>query len=204
LDHFEGRNLNTFSERPNLDSFTTRRIGLGLRTPKPQFWQPVGELTSAMDIYDKINLLSYLVPRFGSGNPDQEYGLRAFSTGLESTFAVIRSTCPDLSESDVQLLGTELLCAEILIPGRSTKEEFAARLGSMTESDMKAILASRKSFNDKSKSEITAYKKEEADREREREALRKRYEEQVATARKERTMVFNPKTGKFQELERKK
>jgi hypothetical protein len=178
--------------------------GLGLRTPKPQFWQPVGELTSAMDIYDKINLLAYLVPRFGSGNAEQEYALKAFATGLAPTFAVIRSSCPDLSEADVQLLGTELLCAEILIPGRSTKAEFGAWLGSMTSSDMKAILASRKSLNEKSNSEISAYKEELAEQERERQALRKRYDEQVAKARKERTMVFNPNTGKFQELERKK
>lgn len=157
-----------------------------------------------MDIYDKINLLAYLVPRFGSGNAEQESALTAFATGLKPTFAAIRSKCPDLSESDVQLLGTELLCAEILIPGRSTKEEFAAWLGSMTEQDMKTILATRKSFNAKSNSEIKAYKEELAERERERAALRARYEEQVAKARRERTMVFNPKTGKFQELERKK
>jgi hypothetical protein len=157
-----------------------------------------------MDIYDKINLLGYLVPRFGSGKAEQEYALKAFVTGLAPTFAVIRSTSPDLSESDVQLLGTELLCAEILIPGRSTKEEFGVWLGSMTASDMKTILSSRKSLNEASNSEIAAYKANVAEKERERQELRKRYEEQVATARKERTMVFNPKSGKFQELERKK
>lgn len=157
-----------------------------------------------MDIYDKINLLAYLVPRFGTGKAEQEYALKAFVTGLAPTFAVIRSVCPDLSESDVQLLGTELLCAEILIPGRSTKEEFGVWLGSMTASDMKGILSRRKSLNEESNSEIAAYKEELAEQDRKRQALRKMYDEQVATARKERTMVFNPQTGKFQELERKK
>jgi hypothetical protein len=155
-----------------------------------------------MEIFDKINLLSYLVPRFGSGNPEQEDALLAFATGLKPTFAVIRSKCPDLPESDVQLLGTELLCAEILFPGRSTKEEFASWLGSMTESDMKDILAVRKGFNAAATSELNAFKEEQAELQRQREELQQRYKEQVANARKERTMAFNPKTGKFEEIKK--
>ena len=177
--------------------------GLGLRTPSANFWKPVGELTGNMDIYDKINLLGYLVPRFGSGNPEQEDALLAFATGLKPTFDLIRSKCPGLPESDVQLLGTELLCAEILIPGRSTKEEFAAWLGSMTESEMKEILANRKSFNDEANAEKKIYKDEQAEIQRLKDDVRRRYEEQVAQARKERTMAFNPTTGKFEEIKRK-
>lgn len=175
-----------------------------MRTPSPQFWQPIGELTGDMDIVDKINLLSYLVPRFGSGQAGQETALLAFVSGLKPAFSCIRSKCPDLSESDVQLLGTELLCAEILIPGTSTKEEFAAWLGAMTGADMKEILATRKGLNEASNSELSAYKEEQAEVERERAEMRKRYEKQLAEANKIRSIVFNPTTGKFQEMKKKK
>jgi hypothetical protein len=174
-----------------------------LRTPTPEFWEPVGENTANLIIEDKINLLAYLIPRFGSGDPEQETALTAFATGLKPTLSLIRAKCPDLPESDVELLGTELLCAEILIPGRSTKEEFAAWLGSMTDSDFKDILALRRVFNDESSSELTAYKEELADEEVQRTELRKNYEEQVAKAREGRTMAFNPNTGKFQEIKKK-
>jgi len=188
----------------NDEQLAAMKEGLGLRTPSPQFWQPIGELTGDMDIVDKINLLSYLVPRFGSGQAGQETALLAFVSGLKPAFSCIRSKCPDLSESDVQLLGTELLCAEILIPGTSTKEEFAAWLGAMTGADMKEILATRKGLNEASNSELSAYKEEQAEVERERAEMRKRYEKQLAEANKIRSIVFNPTTGKFQEMKKKK
>jgi len=187
----------------NDEQLAAMKEGLGLRTPSPQFWQPIGELTGDMDIVDKINLLSYLVPRFGSGQAGQETALLAFVSGLKPAFSCIRSKCPDLSESDVQLLGTELLCAEILIPGTSTKEEFAAWLGAMTGADMKEILATRKGLNEASNSELSAYKEEQAEVERERAEMRKRYEKQLAEANKIRSIVFNPTTGKFQEMKKK-
>ena len=177
-------------------------LGLGLRTPSPDFWQPVGELTGAMDINDKINLLSYLVPRFGSNNAEQEAALLMYASGLKPTFECIRSKCPDLSESDVQLVGTELLNAEILIPGRSTKEEFASWLGAMTCTDVKSFLSARKGLNEDSDTELAAYKVEQAEEEKRRAEIRKRYEEQVDEARKNRSIIFNPKTGKFQELKK--
>jgi hypothetical protein len=163
----------------------------------------VGELTGNMDVTDKINLLSYLVPRFGSGLQEQEDALLAFATGLKPTFELLRSKCPDLTESDVQLLGTELLCAEILIPGRSTKEEFATWLASMTEAELKEILSVRKGYNEEARSELTAFREEQAKVQRTREEIQKRYKEQVAKARKERTMAFNPKSGKFEEINKK-
>ena len=178
-------------------------LGLGLRTPSAEFWQPVGEATANLVIEDKINLLCHLVPRFGSGDAEQESALTSFATGLKPTMDLIRSKCPDLPESDVELLGSELLCAEILIPGRSTKAEFAAWLGAMTESDLKEVLASRKGFNEESSKEIAAYKEELVEQERKREELRKQYEEQVKKAREERSMTFDPKTGQFRELEKK-
>jgi hypothetical protein len=156
-----------------------------------------------MVIEDKINLLAHLVPRFGSGNPEQEQALLAFATGLTPTFSLIRSKCPGMPESDVQLLGTELLCSEILIPGRSTKQEFAAWLGSMTEGELKDILAARREPNKASANELAEYREAREQEEREREELRRQYEEQVRKAREERTMAFNPKTGKFEEVQKK-
>jgi SAM-dependent methyltransferase len=187
----------------SLHMYTSFCVGLGLRTPSAHFWQPVGELTGSMDVTDKINLLAHLVPRFGSGNPEQEDALLAFATGLTPTFALVRSKCPDLSESDVQLLGTELLCAEILFPGRSTKEEFATWLGSMTEADLRKILSMRKGYNEEAKSELTAYREEQAELQRTREEIQKRYKEQMAKARRERTMAFNPQSGRFEEIKKK-
>ena len=157
-----------------------------------------------MVIEDKINLLAHLVPRFGSGNPEQEQALLAFATGLVPTFSLIRSKCPGMPESDVQLLGTELLCSEILIPGRSTKQEFASWLGSMTEGELKDILALRREPNQASANELQEYREAREQEEREREELRRKYEEQVRKAREERSMAFNPKTGKFEEIQKKK
>lgn len=177
--------------------------GLGLRTPSPEFWQPVGETTANMVIEDKINLLAYLVPRFGSGNPEQEEALVAFATGLTPTFSLIRSKCPGMPESDIQLLGTELLSSEILIPGRSTKQEYAAWLGAMSESDLKEILAARKQVNEASSNELVEYREAREQEERERDELRRKYEEQVRKARDERSMAFNPRSGKFEEIPKK-
>mmetsp|Transcript_91317 Transcript_91317/g.262948 ORF Transcript_91317/g.262948 Transcript_91317/m.262948 type:complete len:650 (+) Transcript_91317:174-2123(+) len=188
----------------NDEQINALKQGLGLRTPSPEFWQPVGETTSNMIIEDKINLLAHLVPRFGSGNPDQEQALLAFATGLNPTFSLIRSKCPGMSESDVQLLGTELLCSEILIPGRSTKQEFASWLGSMTEGELKDILKARREPNQASANELQEYREAREQEEREREELRRKYEEQVRKAREERSMAFNPKTGKFEEIQKKK
>lgn len=186
----------------NISFFLVCFSGLGLRTPSPDFWAPVGELTAAMDIDDKINLLSYLVPRFGSGNEEQEAALRSYALGLKPTFECIRTKCPDLSESDVQLLGTELLNAEVLIPGRSTKEEFAAWVGSMSVDEMKSILSVRKGLNEDSSTQLAAYKVQLKEEEERRVEIRKKYEEQVKEARKNRSIVFNPGTGKFQELKK--
>jgi hypothetical protein len=155
-----------------------------------------------MLIEDKINLLAYLVPRFGTENPVQDAALNDYGAALKPTFALIQSKCPGMVESDLQLLGTELLNAEILIPGRSTKEEFAAWLGAMSEGELKAILASRQIFKEEAKTELDAYRAQIAEEERRQEEMRKVYQEQVEKARKERTMGFNPTTGKFQEIKK--
>ena len=106
-----------------------------------------------------------------------------------------------MSEADIQLLGTELLAAEILVPGRSTREEFAVWVGSLDVSELEAILNRRKSFKETATTEMKEMQSDrQADVER-REALLKKMQEQQEKARRERSMAFNPKTGKMQELE---
>jgi hypothetical protein len=155
-----------------------------------------------MVLEDKINLLAYVVARFGSGDPAQEEALQAFATGIEPTMAVVRRKVPDLSDADVELLGTELLCAEVLIPGRSTKEDFATWVGSMSEDDLRGVLNARKSFNEDTLGELATFREEKEAEKKRLEELRSRYAEQVQKAREERTMTFSPKTGKFQELKK--
>lgn len=156
-----------------------------------------------MLIDDKINLLAHLVPRFGSGNADQEQALSDFASGLKPTMDVVRRKCPDMAEADVQVLGSELLCSEILIPGRSTKQEFATWLECMDQSDLEGILKARKVYNEESASGLADYRKKRDEELARLDELRKKYEEQVAAARKERTMGFNPRTGKFEEIKKK-
>jgi SAM-dependent methyltransferase len=172
--------------------------GLGLRTPREKFWKPVGENTSAIALEDKISLLAYLVPRFGSDDPAQEDALQAFATGLKPTYAVIRSKCPDLSEADVQLIGTELMANEVAKPGLTTREEFAAWVGMLNESEIRELLTLRKSFREAAKADLVAYN-DVREKERKRiEELRTKMQEQIKTAQEERSMYFNPKTEKME------
>ena len=158
----------------------------------------MGKLTAAMAPEDKVNLLAYIVPRFGSGDAAQDEALKAFVSGLEPTFAVIRSK---LKESDVQLLGSELLASEVLKPGRSTREEFAVWLGALTEVDLEFILTKRKSFKEEATSEresFVAAREAEETRVTER---REKNQEQVMAARENRSVVFNPRDGKVEQIE---
>ncbi len=155
-----------------------------------------------MTAEDKINLLSYIVPRFGSGDPNQEAALDSFVTGLKPTYAAIRAKCPELSEGDVQLLGTELLAAEILKPGRSTRAEFAAWVSEMSRAELEEILAARKYVRDSAMDDLNAYKKAREDEKARLEERRKKIEEQVNQARSERTIMFNRRTGKLEEIKK--
>lgn len=177
-------------------------IGLGLRTPSKEFWQLVGERTISMSPDDKVSLLAHIVPRFGSGDPEQEAALQAFVAGLLPTFSVIKSKCPTLPDASVQLAGTELLAAEILQPGRSTKKEFATWIAALTSEEIMDIIEIRNSFKIEAMSEMKSMqelRKAEQDR---IEALREKMKEQQKKAREERTMTFNPSTGKFEELKK--
>eukprot|EP00526_Cylindrotheca_closterium_P007799 CAMPEP_0113620328 /NCGR_PEP_ID=MMETSP0017_2-20120614/10357_1 /TAXON_ID=2856 /ORGANISM="Cylindrotheca closterium" /LENGTH=651 /DNA_ID=CAMNT_0000529987 /DNA_START=31 /DNA_END=1986 /DNA_ORIENTATION=+ /assembly_acc=CAM_ASM_000147 len=174
--------------------------GLGLLNPSKEFWEPVGMNTANVELSEKVNLLAYLVPRFGSGDEKQDEALLAYASGLEPTLAVVRSKCPDMPDSDAELLAAEVLAAEILIPGRSTREEFAAWLGSMSQADMEGLLKARRSYNDEASDELAAFRAAKEAENQRIEDLRKRYEAQVEKAREERTMAFNPRTKKFQVL----
>lgn len=178
------------------------KMGLGLRKPSAEFWAPVGKLTAAMAPEDKVNLLSYIVPRFGSGDTAQDKALEAFVSGLKPTFAVIRSKCPAMDESDVQLLGSELLASEVLKPGRSTREEFAVWLGALNEVDLEFILTKRKSFKTDAKEDLVKFKDDREGEKKRVEERREKIQEQVTAARENRSVIFNPRTGKMEEAEK--
>jgi hypothetical protein len=182
---------------------TVLSIGLGLRTPSKEFWEPVGQLTSAMNAEDKVNLLAHLVPRFGSGVPSQDEALEAFVSGLKPIFAQIRLQYPSLLESDVQLLGTELLAAEVLKPGRSSREDFAKWVAALTEAELKAILNNRKRPRLEANAELGEFRRLKEETERQEREQQDKLRAQVETARKDRTLEFDARTGKF-ELAKKK
>lgn len=154
-----------------------------------------------MEVEDKINLLSYIVPCFGSNNADQEQALDDFVTALAPTMALVREKCSGLQESDVQLIATEFLAAEVVKPaaGKPSRAEFAKWLGAMTEAEMKAPLVERQALRRRSQEELNAYKKEKADAKAELETQKKKYEEVVKLARENRSMIINGRTGKFEE-----
>lgn len=177
--------------------------GLGLRTPSKEFWELVGQRTANMVPEDKINLLAHVVPRFGSGNPAQDEALEAFVSGLDPTFDVIRSKCSGLSEADVQLVGTELLASEVLKPGRSTKEEFAKWVATLSESEIDNVLEKRKSFKQLAIADMNIMQEERQAEMDRLEEQRNKFKEQVMKAREERTIALNVKNGKMELLKKK-
>lgn len=176
--------------------------GLGLRTPSEEFWVPIGENTANMDVEERISLLGYIVPRFGSGNPEQEEALKAFVTGLAPTYSVIRSKCSELSDIDVELLGTELLATEVLTLGRSTRSEFAAWITALEPDELRELLLLRKSVRESAKNELANYKEQLAEEQRARDEYKRKYDEQIKAARENRSLYFNPKTQKMEMLEK--
>ena len=172
-----------------------------MRTPSKEFWEPVGQRTANMVPEDKINLLAHIVPRFGSNDPEQEKALEMFVSGFEPTFDTIRSKCSSLSEADVQLVGTELLAAEILIPGRSTKSEFASWVAALTEEDVNQILERRGSFKNVAVTSLEEMREKRQAEKDKVEADQKRFQDQVDKAREERSISLNIKTGKMELVE---
>jgi hypothetical protein len=178
--------------------------GLGLRNPSKEFWEPVGMKTANMVPEDKINLLAHIVPRCGSNDPAQEQALQDFVAGFDPTFDVIRSKCKSLSEADVQLAGTELLASEILIPGRSSKSEFATWVASLTEAEVVDLLTKRKSFKDTAVSELTTMQSDRQAELDKLEAQKQLFQDQLEKAREERSITLNLKSGKMELIEENK
>lgn len=181
----------------NDEQILALKQGLGLRTPSPEFWVPIGQRTGAMEIEDRISLLGFIVPCFGSKNPAQEEALQTFVDGLEPTYKVIRSKCPSLPESDVQLLGTELLAAEILKPGKSTRLQFAQWLNALTSTELLDLLSRRKEIRIQAKKDLIVYKEEQAQLLARREEYQRKMQEQMEQARANRSLVFDPKSQKM-------
>merc|ERR1712137_332419 len=123
-----------------------------------------------------------------------EEALQAFATGLKPTYAAIRAKCPKFVESDVQLLGSELLAYELLTPGRTTREEFAIWIEAMKEEDLSELLNIRKSYRRAAAEGLDAFVKAEEEKKARREAMIKKLEQQKETARLTRTMINNPRT----------
>lgn len=187
----------------NDEQMKALKMGLGLLKPDAEIWTPIGTLTAAMQPEDKVVLLAYIVPRFGSGDPAQDDALKTFVSGLEPTFAYIRSKCVGMAEDDVQLLGTDLLARELLKPGITTRQEFASWLACLTEEEMKDMLASRKETRAYAVSEM---KKFQAERQAEKDRIEKArqdYADQLQKAKEERTLRFNPESGKLEEVNKK-
>jgi len=155
-----------------------------------------------MDPENKVNLLAHLVPRFGSNNAAQEESLQDFVTGLKPTFQLIKQKCPSLSEGDVQTLGTELLSSEILIPNITTKQQFAVWLQELTEDELLGYYNDRTQIKVLAVAEMNEMKAQRQALIQEREDRMNAMKEQVQTARSERTMVFNEKTGKMEEVKK--
>ena len=104
----------------------------------------------------------------------------------------------------MQLLGTELLAIEVLSLERSTREEFAAWVEEMTEAEMKQFLANRKKLNEESTAGVAGAKKRREELMALYEAQQKLMKEQMEAAREARSVTFDPKTGRFQEVAKKK
>jgi hypothetical protein len=161
----------------------------------------VGQSTGSMQVEDKINLLAYIVPRFGQDNSDTV--LPAFVSALKPTYEVIRSKCPELIESDVELLGTELLASEIL-SGASSRIDFAKWLGALSGDELLNLLAMRKAFPEDAQAELEAYRQARVDAEDQREEYKRTMQEQIQTARTERSLYLNPRTEKMELMQKQK
>lgn len=186
----------------NDDQINALKMGLGLKKPSEDFWAPVGKLTGAMEAEDKVNLLAHIVPRFGSGDPAQEAALQTFVSGLKPTIKVVKSTSANISDADAAIAASELLACETLRPGRSSREDFAMWVSALTEEELAEYVARRKAVRENSMEELKAFQDERDAAAAKEEEDKKRLMEQVETARKERTMVFNEETGKMEEIEK--
>lgn len=182
----------------NNEQMIALKQGLGLRTPSNEFWVPIGQNTGAMPIDDKISLLATIVPKFGSNNQQQDIALQAFVDGLIPTYNMIRAKFPNLIESDIQLLGTELLAIEILQLNHSTPKEFALWIDCMSNIELLDILNQRKNLRTIALEDYDEYRIQKAKQQAKLEEYKRKYDEQVQIARQTRSLVFNARSQKME------
>lgn len=143
------------------------REGLGLDAPRELFWKPLGQLTTALTVDDKLWLLADLLPLFD----DAVYALNA-ETGLPLPLAtlldpqvgalsaaldVCGSVLPDspFTDRDRQLLAIDIVARDFLpaaavvtdLQGVNTaSDDFKAWLQTLTRVDLEAFLDERKNY----------------------------------------------------------
>jgi len=106
-----------------------------------------------------------------------------------------------MSDAGAQLASSELLAAEILIPGRSTKQEFAQWVSSLTASDIDGVLKRRREFKEIAGADREAMVKAREEERKKREEEIEKMKSQMDEARENRSMVFNEETGRFEEIQ---
>lgn len=141
--------------------------GLGMKTPQPEFWKPLGELTSGLSSDDKVWLLADLVPLFG-GSAEVDAALQQVPSLLEDVQAIVRETVPEFAlvteeiegESaekrdrkaadqleDVQLLAADLVVVDYLSHRRAElREPFLAWVRSRDAAFLTETLEARKDY----------------------------------------------------------
>jgi len=174
------------------------KMGLGLSKPSESFWKPMGAASADMEPEEKVNILSHIVPRFGNDHAGAEAAIESFLSGIPPTIAVIKEKAGTaLVKSDVQLAATELLAAEILKPGRSTRKQFAQFLGELTEEEIREVVKKRKAYKEMAAEDMEKMQVVRKQMREEQEARLKAEQEERERARRERSTYFDEKTGRF-------
>jgi hypothetical protein len=171
--------------------------GLGLQTPG-ETWTMIGTETAVLNPEEKVDLLTFIVPRFGEVSDDI---MSDFAAGIRPTKEVLMEK--GLAEADACLVGTELLARDFLGSEDVEKEDFGRWITEMSREEAEGILAARKSFKSKSEEELNRFVTEREERLKKEQEEREQMMKQVEKAREERTMFFNDETGKMEFIDGK-
>jgi hypothetical protein len=77
-------------------------------------------------------------------------------------------------------------------------------LAVLSDAELRELLAERKAIRVTAKSELVAFRQEKADSKARYEEYQKVMAEQIDVARRERSLIFNPKSQKMEVFEYKK
>jgi len=145
------------------------REGFGLDPPRDAFWKPLGELTPALLVDDKLWLLTDLLPLFdeaahpasvvdddGYTLPDALNGLLAEAGPLCAAIDTVEDALlADVSDRDAQLLAVDLVCRDYLPDAvarpddtRAAAADFRAWLDTLSKRDLETFLDERKNYRD--------------------------------------------------------